>query len=98
MCRGYNQNRREIDEWELFEMCRGTLFLVFGLLGCYWGGPARADQGSGDARQASDARIAGLIEQLGAKSYTARRRACASCSASAPGQNRSFGLPQPSRR
>ncbi len=57
-------------------MSRGTFLVRCGLLGCCWGGLARADQGTApDTRQASEARIAELIEQLGAKSYTARRRA-----------------------
>jgi hypothetical protein len=57
-------------------MRRGTFFVWFGLLGGCWIGPAWADQGAPpDTRQTSEARIAELIEQLGAKSYTARRRA-----------------------
>ncbi|HVC93958.1 MAG TPA: hypothetical protein VND64_09725 [Pirellulales bacterium] len=55
-------------------MRRGTVLLVCGLVGCCWGGLAWADQGT-DTQRASGARIAELIEQLGAKSYVARRRA-----------------------
>ncbi|HUY36698.1 MAG TPA: hypothetical protein VMV69_28445 [Pirellulales bacterium] len=57
-------------------MRSGTAWVLSGLLCWCSSGPARADQGAAPAsRQGDDARIVELIEQLGAKSYTARRRA-----------------------
>jgi HEAT repeat protein len=53
----------------------GTLIVVCGLLSSHWATTARCDQAGTGAGQPIQARIAELIEQLGAKSYSARRRA-----------------------